>query len=55
MKPFTFDQLPSRIVFAPGALSQVGGEVQRLGAERVMLVHDGDDLEVGRRGRGATR
>jgi maleylacetate reductase len=40
MKPFTFDQLPSRIVFAAGALSQVGGEVQRLGAERVMLVHD---------------
>jgi maleylacetate reductase len=40
MKPFTFDQLPSRIVFAPGALSQVGDEVQRLGAERVMLVHD---------------
>jgi len=41
MQPFTFDQLPSRIVFAPGALSQVGAEVQRLGAERVMLVHDG--------------
>jgi len=41
MKPFTFDQLPSRIVFAPGALAQVGAEVQRLGAERVMLVHDG--------------
>jgi maleylacetate reductase len=40
MKPFTFDQLPSRIVFAPGALSQVGGEAERLGAERVMLVHD---------------
>jgi len=40
MKPFTFDQLPSRIVFAAGALSQVGVEVQRLGAERVMLVHD---------------
>ena len=29
MQPFTFDQLPSRIVFAPGALSQVGAEVQR--------------------------
>jgi maleylacetate reductase len=40
MKPFTYDQLPSRIVFAPGALSQVGDEVQRLGAERVMVVHD---------------
>jgi len=41
MHPFTFDQLPTRIVFAPGALSQVGTETQRLGAERVMLVHDG--------------
>jgi maleylacetate reductase len=40
MNSFTFDQLPSRIVFAPGALSQVGGEAERLGAERVMLVHD---------------
>jgi maleylacetate reductase len=40
VQPFTFDQLPSRIVFAPGALSQVGSEAERLGAERVMLVHD---------------
>ncbi len=40
MQPFTFDQLPTRIVFAPAALSQVGAEVQRLGGERVMLVHD---------------
>jgi maleylacetate reductase len=40
MKPFTFDQLPSRIVFAPGAVAQVGAEVGRLGADRVMLVHD---------------
>lgn len=40
MRPFTFDQLPSRIVFAPGALAQVGTEVDRLGAAHVMLVHD---------------
>ena len=40
MKAFTFDQLPSRIVFAAGAVSQVGAEVERLGASRVMLVHD---------------
>src|SRR5262245_34812427 len=40
MQPFSFDQLPSRIVFAAGALTQVGGEVARLDAERVMLVHD---------------
>jgi maleylacetate reductase len=40
VQPFTFDQLPSRIVFAPGALAQVGTETERLGAERVLLVHD---------------
>ena len=40
MKSFTYDQLPSRIVFSAGALSQVGTEVERLGATRVMLVHD---------------
>lgn len=41
MQPFTFDQLPARIVFAPGALAQVGAEVDRLGGAHVMLVHDG--------------
>jgi maleylacetate reductase len=51
MKPFTFDQLPSRMVFAPGALGSVGDEVARLGVVRVMLVHDAatatqaDDVE----------
>jgi maleylacetate reductase len=40
MKAFTYDQLPSRIVFSAGALAQVGAEVERLGASRVMLVHD---------------
>jgi maleylacetate reductase len=41
MRPFTFDQLPSRIVFAPGSLSQVGTEVERLGAAHVMMINDG--------------
>jgi maleylacetate reductase len=41
MQPFVYDQLPARIVFAPGALAQVGAEVERLGAARVMLIHDG--------------
>jgi maleylacetate reductase len=40
MRPFTFDQLPSRIVFAPGALTQVGAEIDRLGGAHVMLIHD---------------
>jgi maleylacetate reductase len=41
MRPFTFDQLPSRIVFAPAALDQVGSEVERLGSAHVMLINDG--------------
>jgi maleylacetate reductase len=41
VQPFTFDQLPTRIVFAPGSLAQVGAEVERLGAAHVMLVHGG--------------
>jgi maleylacetate reductase len=40
MKSFTYDQLPSRIVFSAGARAQVGSEVERLGVERVMLIHD---------------
>lgn len=41
MQPFTYDQLPTRIVFGAGALSQAGAEVERLGGERVMLIHSG--------------
>lgn len=40
MKPFTYDQLPARIVFGAGRLAEVGAEVERLGAQRVMLISD---------------
>jgi maleylacetate reductase len=40
MKPFTYDQLPARIVFGAGRLAEVGAEAERLGAQRVMLVSD---------------
>ena len=40
MKPFTFEQLPSRIVFAPGAIASVADEVGRLGVAQVMLIND---------------
>lgn len=40
MRPFTFEQLPSRIVFAPGALAETGGQVEQLGAAHVMMIHD---------------
>jgi maleylacetate reductase len=41
MNPFTYDQLPARIVFGAGRLSEVGAEVERLGGRRVMLISDG--------------
>jgi alcohol dehydrogenase class IV len=40
MNPFTYDQLPARIVFGAGRLADVGAEVERLGGRRVMLISD---------------
>lgn len=40
MKPFTYDQLPARIVFGAGRLAEVGAEAERLGVQKVMLVSD---------------
>ena len=41
MNPFTYDQLPARIVFGAGRLAEVGAEVERLGGRHVMLISDG--------------
>ncbi|WP_214406279.1 maleylacetate reductase [Pseudonocardia lacus] len=39
MREFTYDALPARVVFGPGAArTRLAGEVERLGAERVLLV-----------------
>ena len=40
VKPFTYDALAGRTVFAVGALGQVGDELARLGAQRVFLIVD---------------
>jgi maleylacetate reductase len=40
MNPFTYDQLPARIVFGAGRLAEVGAEVERRGGQRVMLISD---------------
>lgn len=40
MRAFTFEQLPTRVVFAAGAVGAVGDEARRCGATRVMLIHD---------------
>jgi maleylacetate reductase len=45
---FTRDGLPGRIVFGDGALAELGAELDRLGAQRVMLIgapHDDQYLE----------
>jgi maleylacetate reductase len=39
MRPFVHEQLPSRVVFGRGAArAQLAGEVERLGARRVLLI-----------------
>ena len=40
MRPFVYDALPGRVVFGVGAFSRAGDEIERLGAERVLLIAD---------------
>lgn len=46
MNPFTYDQLPARIVFGAGRVTEVGAEVERLGGQRVMLISDGQAAAI---------
>ena len=38
MDKFTYVAMPTRVVFGAGAVAQLGGEVERLGAKRVLLI-----------------
>lgn len=38
MKPFIHQFLPSRVVFGPGTLAQLAGELNRLGVKRALLL-----------------
>jgi len=38
MNPFTYQSLPSRVVFAPGALSRLGDEIEGLGARSALVL-----------------
>jgi alcohol dehydrogenase class IV len=40
VRPFTYDALPGRVVFANGAFERVPDELERLGVERVVLIAD---------------
>lgn len=38
MNPFVHNAAPGRVVFAPGALSEVGAEIERLGCTRALIL-----------------
>jgi alcohol dehydrogenase class IV len=40
--PFEYELLPRRVVFGPGAIDRVAGEVDRIGAGRVLVVANHD-------------
>jgi maleylacetate reductase len=46
VEPFEYTSYPSRVVFGPGRIGEVAGEVQRLGATRVFLIADGQAKEL---------
>ncbi|MFZ9629439.1 MAG: maleylacetate reductase [Ilumatobacteraceae bacterium] len=46
MKPFTYTQLPARVVFGAGARRQLAAEVEALRGDRVMLIAQGDGDEM---------
>lgn len=46
MRSFTYDALPSRVIFGAGSLREVANEVARLGVHSVLLVVDPSTKEV---------
>jgi alcohol dehydrogenase class IV len=40
VRPFVYDALPGRVVFGPGEFSRARDEIERLDAERVLLIAD---------------
>lgn len=46
MEPFDYDALPGRVIFGVGRRSEVGEEVERLHATRVLLIADAYDQET---------
>ncbi|MGH2579862.1 MAG: maleylacetate reductase [Actinomycetota bacterium] len=47
MRAFTFDALPGRVVFGVGSVERLPDEVDRLGADRILLVVDPANRERG--------
>ena len=46
MRPFTYVQLPARVVFGEGARRHLAAEVDALRGDRVMLIAQGDADEI---------
>ena len=46
MESFSYDALPGRVIFGAGRRNEVGDEVERLGATRVLLIADAHDKET---------
>jgi alcohol dehydrogenase class IV len=44
--PFSYEALPGRVVFAPGARSLLGEELDRLGASRVLVIASARDQQL---------
>jgi maleylacetate reductase len=49
MKPFVHQALASRVVFGPGALQQLGREIEALGATRALVLSTPEQADAARR------
>nr|WP_254058771.1 maleylacetate reductase [Pseudomonas aeruginosa] len=49
MRTFVYQGLPSRVVFGDGALQHLGEEIEKLGAERALLLSTPDQRELAER------
>jgi len=49
MHSFTYTVNPSRVVFGPGALQQLGAEIERLGAHRALVLSTPEQVDSARR------
>jgi maleylacetate reductase len=49
MTPFVYTAQPSRVVFGPGSLAQLGAEIERLGAHRALVLSTPEQADSARR------
>lgn len=49
MAPFVYQATPSRVVFGPGSLEQLGEEIERLGARRALVLSTPEQAESAER------